>query len=167
MSLLFARVSMTSQLIDSAEKTFRKGASVNAYLILKKDDEILLNLRKNTGYCDGFWSLIAGHVEDGESATAAIIREAEEEIGIYIREENLQVVHVMHRQTNRYNIDIFFKCRAWEGELRNQEPEKCEALSFFSVTKLPENIIDYNIDVLKAVAQKEFYSERGWHEPIP
>ncbi|CUI16951.1 NUDIX domain-containing protein [Candidatus Protochlamydia naegleriophila] len=30
----------------------RIGASVNAYLILKQEDKILLHLRRNTGYCD-------------------------------------------------------------------------------------------------------------------
>lgn len=140
----------------------RTGASVNAYLILKQGNEILLHLRKNTGYCDGMWSLVAGHVEDGESATAALIRETYEEIGITLSPDQIKVVHVMHRQTNRLNVDIFFACPLWEGVIKNCEPEKCEKLEFFSLENLPTNIVDYNATALKAVLNEEFYSEQGW-----
>lgn len=140
----------------------RAGASVNAYLILKKDNKVLLHLRQNTGYCDGMWSLVAGHVEDGEPATAAMIREAQEEIGIQLEPSQLKVVHVLHRQTNRLNVDIFFSCSGWQGDIRNCEPEKCEKLEFFSEEALPSNIVEYNRAVLKAVLNGEFYSEEGW-----
>ncbi len=140
----------------------RAGANVNAYLILKQGNKILLHLRKNTGYCDGMWSLVAGHVENGESATVAMIREAYEEIGIKLSHDQIKVVHVMHRQTNRLNVDIFFDCSSWEGIIKNCEPEKCERLDFFSLENLPPNMVDYNVIALKAALNKEFYSEQGW-----
>lgn len=140
----------------------RSGASINAYLILKHDNKILFHLRKNTSYCDGMWSLVAGHVEDGESATAAMIREAREEIGIELSFSQIKVVHVMHRQTNRFNVDIFFDCSSWQGAIQNCEPEKCEKLDFFSLDALPSNIVDYNATVLRAILNGEFYSEQGW-----
>jgi 8-oxo-dGTP diphosphatase len=139
------------------------GASVNVYLILKQSNKTLLHLRKNTGYCDEMWSLVAGHVENGESATTAMIREAYEEIGIKLSPSQIKVVHVMHRQTNRLNVDIFFDCPLWEGIIKNCEPEKCERLEFFSLENLPTNIVDYNAIALKAVLNKEFYSEQGWN----
>lgn len=141
----------------------RSGASVNAYLILKRGNKILLHLRKNTGYCDGMWSLVAGHVENGESATAAMIRETYEEIGLKLSPEQIKVVHVMHRQTNRLNVDVFFDCPLWEGTIKNCEPEKCEKLEFFSLENLPINIVDYNAFALKAIFNGEFYSEQGWN----
>lgn len=140
----------------------RSGASVNVYLILPKQNEILLSLRKNTGYCDGYYGLVAGHVEDNESAIAAIIREAYEEVGIHIKPSSLKVVHVMHRQTNRFNIDIFFKCHEWQGDITNLESNKCESLNFFPIKQLPSNTIDYISDALNAIANQNFYSEHGW-----
>lgn len=142
----------------------RAGASVNSYLILKQQDKILLHLRKNTGYCDGKWSLVAGHVEDGESATEGMIREAFEEIGIALRPTAIQVVHVMHRKTNRLNVDVFFDCQSWKGEIQNLEPEKCEKLDFFPISCLPSNIIDYNAMALRYILEGKFYSELGWKE---
>ena len=37
------------------------------YLVLIKDGKVLMLERKNTGYMDGWYSFIAGHVEKGES----------------------------------------------------------------------------------------------------
>jgi 8-oxo-dGTP pyrophosphatase MutT (NUDIX family) len=135
---------------------------VNAYLILKQADNVLLLLRKNTGYADGLWSLVAGHVEDGESATAGMIREAKEETGIEISPSELRVAHIMHRPSNRMNIDIFFECSSWKGLIQNQEPEKCERLEFFALENLPSNMIEHIPFVLKAVESGQFYSEFGW-----
>jgi len=97
-------------LMDGAKETlqhyragvFKKsGAHVNAYLILRQNQKVLFHLRKNTGYCDGMWSLVAGHVEDGESATTAMLREANEELGIELNPSQVNVVHIMHRQSTR------------------------------------------------------------------
>jgi len=140
----------------------RTGASVSAYLILQQGNQILLGLRKNTGYNDGRWSLVAGHVEDGEGATSAMIREAKEEIGIDISAADLKIVHIMHRNSNRYNVDIFFTCSTWKGEIQNCELEKCEQWSFFPQDALPANMVDYNKYVLEARTKGEFYSEHGW-----
>ncbi|MBN1914633.1 MAG: NUDIX domain-containing protein [Parachlamydiales bacterium] len=136
--------------------------SVNAYLILKKHDKILLLLRRNTGYLDEHWSFPAGHVELGESATDGMIREAKEELGITLSIEDLKVVHIMHRKTNRLNIDIFFECISDQGDIENREPEKCGGLEFFSPISLPSPVVDYTIFVLKAVEEKRFYSEWGF-----
>lgn len=140
----------------------RRGVSVNAYLILKKSDQILLQLRKNTGYCDGLWSLVAGHVEDGEAASAGMAREAREEIGIEVQE--LKCVHVMHRVTNRLNMDVFFECLSWKGKIEIREPHKCEALQYFPIDRLPENMVDYNRAALTWVLEGQCYSEIGWEK---
>ncbi len=153
------------EILDYYRKTLikkRSGASVNAYLILRHKDEILFYLRKNTGYCDGMWSLVAGHVEDGEPASTAMIRETREEIGIELSSSQIKVVHVMHRKTNRLNVDVFFDCRSWHGVIKNLESEKCEKLEFFPVSVLPSNIVDYVAIALDHIAQGEFYSEIGW-----
>ena len=138
----------------------RAKACVNVYLILKKDECVLLHLRNNTTYFPGYYGLVSGHVEEGESATDAIIREAFEECGIEIDPENLTSVCFLHRKTDRTNIDIFFECTHWRGEIENKEKENCTRLEFFPLTALPERTIDYIAQVL--IEQSESFMEMGW-----
>ena len=141
----------------------RLSASVNVYLVLRRGEEILLSLRQNTGYYDGSYGLVSGHVEDGESATAAMIREAKEEAALYISPIELKLVHVMHRRTNRFNIDMFFECCCWQGSPTNMEPLKCGQLDFYSMGRLPQSLIPYIQKALeKAYLHKQCYSEEGW-----
>ena len=55
---------------------------VNVHLVLLKEGRILLSLRQNTGYEDGRYGLVSGHLEEGESITQGMKREVKEEIGI-------------------------------------------------------------------------------------
>ena len=150
--------------ILQASSKKRTGASVNAYLILRQEDQVLLHLRKNTGYMDGYWGLISGHVEDGEGAIAAIVRETLEEADIVLDPAQLSVAHVLHRKSDRLNVDIFFECSNWKGMIRNKEPDKCAALEFFQVHDLPAHIIDYIATVLKTIPYGKCYSEWGWQK---
>ncbi|MBS0652085.1 MAG: NUDIX domain-containing protein [Verrucomicrobia bacterium] len=141
----------------------RTGAFVHAYLILRKENLILLQLRQNTGYCDGQWSFAAGKVEDNEPASSAMVREAKEELGIDICPSHLKVAHVMHRKTNQFNVDVFFDCTRWEGSLENKEMQKCAEMGFFPLDALPSPLVDYNKTALDFIAEGVLYSELGWN----
>ena len=103
-------------------------------------EEILLSLRENTGYRDGYYDLPGGHVDENEDLFAAMIREAKEEIGIYIFREDMKVVHIYHH-FRKGMLKFAFCVNKYEGILINNEPEKCKELKWFEVEKLPENII--------------------------
>ena len=143
-------------------ESIRQRAFVSVYLILRRNNEILFLLRKNTGYCDGLYGLVAGHVDEGEGAITAMVREAKEEAGIEILPDRLKPVHIMHRSEKRNNVDIFFECSDWRGAICNREPEKCEALQFFSLDALPANSIEYIRRALKDISRGKFFSEFGW-----
>jgi 8-oxo-dGTP pyrophosphatase MutT (NUDIX family) len=137
-----------------------------SYLTLFKDNQILLLRRFNTGYEDGNYSMIAGHVDAGETFTHCIIREAEEEAGITVKPDDLKVVHVMHRNSGEdvdsERVDVFFIADKWQGEIINKEPHKCDDLSWFDLDNLPENVIPYIRQVIDGINNKTFYSEHGW-----
>ena len=68
-----------------------------SYLILTRDNQILLSKRFNTGYEDGNYSLIAGHLDGGETFRQAMAREAKEEADLDIDPTETKEVHIMHR----------------------------------------------------------------------
>lgn len=132
------------------------------YLILRNEDKVLLLERQNTGYQDGMRSLVAGHLDGGELATQAMIREAKEEAGITIQPEDLKLAYTTHRLSGdieNERIDLFFECSTWQGEIQNMEPAKCSGLSWFSIESLPDNLIAHIRIVLKDIAQGKSFSE--------
>ena len=142
------------------QQRFKLIASV--YVMLIRDGKILLLRRFNTGYEDGNYGLVAGHLDGDEKATDGMMREASEEAGIVLKAENLKMVHVMHRRQDDERIDFFFMAEKWEGEIENKEPGKCDDLSWFSLDSLPENTIPYIKNAIVCMRSKTLYSEY-WH----
>ena len=60
-----------------------------------------------TGYEDGNYSVIAGHIDGGEELKTAMIREAREEAGIDISASNLEVVGAIHARVDREYVHFF------------------------------------------------------------
>lgn len=140
----------------------RYQACIDVHLILRRGEEILLGQRRNTGFADNCWHMPSGHTEEGESASAALIREAAEEIGVSIELAEPRFVHLMHHRTNSGRIALFFEVTRWDGEPTNQEPDKCVGWEWFALTDLPANMIPYAAQALVNYAKGETYAERGW-----
>ena len=134
----------------------------SVYALLLKGDQILLLRRINTGFEDGNYGLVAGHVEADESITAALCREAKEEAGININPNELKFVHFMHRKSSDNRADFFFVAEKWDGEISNNEPDKCDDLSWFPIDLLPSNTIAYVRHAIECYRKQIIYSEWGW-----
>jgi ADP-ribose pyrophosphatase YjhB (NUDIX family) len=140
----------------------RYRSCIDVHLILRDGDRILLGERRDTGFCDGFFHLPSGHLEDGESAVAALVREAEEEIGVAVEGPDVRFVHLMHHRTNEGRVALFFEVGRWRGDPENREPDKCAGLRWFPIGDLPTRIIPYAADALRCYAAGVGYTERGW-----
>jgi 8-oxo-dGTP diphosphatase len=137
---------------------------VAVHLFLLRDNQALLLRRRHTGYEDGKYSVVAGHVDGGEEIKTAMIREACEEAGIVIAPEDLRVVGVMHRKSAEERIDFFLATAAWAGDIENKEPDKCDQLAWFDLDALPENIIPYVRRAFESYRRGEWFSSFGWDE---
>jgi len=141
-----------------------------SYLILIENGKLLMLRRYNTGYHDGDYSLVAGHLEEGETFTQTMIREAKEEAGVELSSHFLEVVHVMNRKEHvtelekRERIDVFIRANRWQGEVQNKELNRCDELDWFPLDNLPENIIPYIRQAIGDICDGIFYSEFGFDE---
>ena len=133
------------------------------HLLLIKDNKILLLRRFNTGYEDGNYSVIAGHVDGDKTVTSEMIREAKEEANIDIYPKDLKIVHVMHRKSKEERIDFFFTADKWRGEIKIMEPHKCDDLRWFNMDNLPPNIVPYVKTAIDNFRNNIFFSEFGWN----
>lgn len=131
-------------------------------LILIKDGKALLLRRSNTGWKDGEYGTVAGHVDGNEEIVAAMVREAKEEAGIEINPADLRVAHVQHRIGGREYIDFSLTSEKWTREPTNMEPDKCDDLSWHPIDNLPENTISYIRLVFENIQKGIPFSE--WSE---
>jgi len=128
-----------------------------AYVLLRRSDQVLLQLRQNTGYMDGHWAAAAaGHVEADESVFEAAVREAREELGIIVDPSDLVPLCGMHR-THRNGkpiderVDFFFTCTHWQGEPRLIETEKAADLRWFRLDALPDPVVPHELSVISTL----------------
>ena len=137
---------------------------VAVHVFLLREDAILLVRRRNTGFEDGKLSVVAGHVEPGESVTQAALRETSEEVGVTLSPDRLRVVGVMHRKSDHERVDFFlaYPLAAGDSEPKNCEPEKCSELVWAGVTALPDDTIPYVRAGIENFRRRVWFQEFGW-----
>jgi len=133
------------------------------YIVFRDGDKVLLLRRANTGYHDGEYSLPAGHVDGGEPAVMAAVREAKEEVGVDVDPADLHLVHTMHRLSKEpelhERIDLYFEIKDWKGTAHNAEPHKCDELRWVKSDELPANTILEVVQALNKIVANEPYSD--------
>lgn len=121
------------------------------YLILKNDDgQILLQRRQGTKLWPGFLALPAGHIDEGENAYEAAIREAREELGIEISLDDIVDTYVVNRKNKSLPsyYDVYFEISKYIGEIKINEPEKCSELVWVDPNNLPYDMIDFEKEAI-------------------
>jgi len=137
----------------------------SVYLVLIKDNKILLSRRYNTGYFDGNYSFPAGHLDGNETLKQAMVRETKEEINALLDPADLELVHIINRRIpNDERVDFFFTAKKWQGKPRIMESDKCDDLSWFESNNLPKNIIPYIRQAIDSFLNNIIYSEREGRE---
>ena len=144
---------------------------VAADLWLSKDNKVLLQRRANTGWNDGKWNLVGGHIEDEETLQECIVREAKEELGIEIDPKDTQIVHCIQYKSNRLTMQFYLTCFNWKGvpqiqpEIENGKTVyKADKLEWFDIGKLPEELIPTARQAIKAFFDDRSFSNLGFSE---
>ena len=102
---------------------------ISAVCVIEKDGKYLFVKRAHTGMADGFYMLPGGHVDTGESVLHATVRELKEELGIDVKEEDLEFKLVEPIKTH---ITFFFWVKKYSGTPQNMEPKKHDEVVFLS-----------------------------------
>ena len=121
------------------------------YLIIRNDkQQILLQRRRGTKLWPGFLALPAGHIDSGENAYEAAIREAKEELGITIKTEDIIDTFVVNRKNKSLPsyYDVYFEISKYLGNISIMEPEKCSELVWADIENLPDDIIDFEKEAI-------------------
>lgn len=141
-----------------------------AHVFIVRQDKVLLLRRTNTHYMNGRYGVPGGHVEPGESASEAAIRETLEECGVRIVPEELLFSGVMHRfalSEPLARVELFYSCRAWEGSPIIAEPHKFDDLIWTPIASPLANMVPYiasALEGLTAYPNISWYQEFGWDE---
>ncbi len=139
---------------------FRLISAVHVFML--RGEQIFLLRRANTGWGDGLLSVPAGHLDGDEQIVEAAIREVNEETGVSIVPEAMQVVGVMHRKSNNERIDFFLTAETWNGEAHNAEPARCSEAKWFPVHPLPPDLVPYVRRGLENYQSGRWFDSYGW-----
>ena len=119
-----------------------------AYLVLRREDQILLARRHGVTYADGLWSVPGGHVEPGETLAQTCAREAFEEIGVRIDPADLQPIGVCRYVDDGIEgLDVFFTTSVYAGE--PAPVTECDRVAWHRVDDLPAPTVPWLPDALE------------------
>jgi 8-oxo-dGTP pyrophosphatase MutT (NUDIX family) len=135
------------------------------YAVLSDGDRVLLMRRAGSGYHDGELGLPAGHLDGGEDAVAALVRELREELTIDADPAACTLATVLHRAAENGGLeylDLVFIVDRWRGDVAIGEPAKCAELVWAHRDALPADVIPYIRTTLEAVRANARLVLIGW-----
>ncbi len=107
------------------------------------EEGLLLILRRGVTTFDNLWSNPGGHVEPGESAEDAVVREFREELGVVVEVDGYISDYFDVKGEETIGQYTGFHVRIVEGVPRVMEPDKIAKVRRFPLDRLPENLAPY------------------------
>lgn len=111
---------------------------VVAAVLINSKGEVLLAQRPEGKRLAGKWEFAGGKVEDGETPESALVRELHEELGIEIRQEDLENFWFLSHPYPEFNFHLLmpvYICRKWQGA---PQPLEHSALCWTCPSDMPK-----------------------------
>jgi 8-oxo-dGTP diphosphatase len=152
--------------VDAGE---RFKAAVAVYAVLRRDQQVLLLRRAGSGVHDGELCLPAGHVDRGEDALTALVREVAEELGVTVDRADCTLALTGHSGPEQPGddpyVDLFFTVDRWSGQPRVGEPDKASELLWAPTGDLPDDVIPFVAEAVEAISSTDGPRLMLWHWP--
>ncbi len=149
---------MYSNNLTNPKTTVKAGVGI---IVMDDEQRILLEKRSDNGW----WGLLGGAIEPGETVLNAAIREAKEEsnldvritgiLGVYSDPADGRIVTYPDNGDVRHLIDVVFVAEIISGKLRKSH-ESIE-LGFFNLNSLPSDIVPPALQPLKDYADGKVF----------
>ncbi|WP_329127458.1 NUDIX domain-containing protein [Streptomyces sp. NBC_01465] len=147
------------------EASQRYRTIVDVLAVLQRSDGRVLLVRRaaDAEYAPGLLTVVGGHLEDGETVSAGALREAHEEVGVTVDEENLEFCGLIHyRGEAGGRLGTVFMAQRWQGEPFNAEPDKHTGLVWAQPSQPPADCHPYTAAVLRAFSAGSLYTPVNW-----
>lgn len=127
------------------------------FVILERDNKVFFLRRANTGWADGMLTIPAGHVDKGDFAKEAAIKETKEEACVDVQAEDLEFVHVDYIR-DEY-INFYFRAKKWTGEPGLGEPHLASEALWIDKHHLPDDVTPQLKQLFQHMAAGSYFSE--------
>ena len=115
------------------------GIGCGAVILNEKNEILLLKRSKTARNKAGHWTIPGGEVAFGERVEDALLREVLEETGLQVEIiKLLSLTNDLIPEENQHWVSNQFLCKIKKGIPENKEPQKHDALHWWSLQELPE-----------------------------
>jgi 8-oxo-dGTP diphosphatase len=126
-------------------------------IIKNKHDQILIGKRKNSHA--PYYSIPGGHMEIGETFSQCAIREVAEETGLIIKQTKvISVTNNLdtYKQFGKHYISVTLLATVFSGEVKLNEPDKCEGWQWIDPNKVPSPQFDASAQAIQCYLKNQF-----------
>ncbi|MBY0271804.1 MAG: GNAT family N-acetyltransferase [Alphaproteobacteria bacterium] len=111
---------------------------VVAAILINEKGEMLISERSQGKALPGVWELPGGKMESGETPEISLIRELQEELGIQVREEDLEpLTFASYRYDTFHMIMPLYLCHKWEGSPHGAEGQNLAWVTYPDLALIP------------------------------
>lgn len=112
------KISNTNYACANGHPYYNNPRAAVSLVLLRKENRQILFAKRAHEPAQGKYDLPGGFLDYGENAYQAALREAREEMGIELDEENLELVHTSSNMylENIATCDIVIICHEWQGD---------------------------------------------------